>query len=116
MTETVLNVAPPFVHLNVHTEYSLVDGICRVRDLARAVREAGMPVVAMTDVSNLYATVKFYRACVEAGVKPLFGVQLDVTDGKQAKSAGQITLLCRCLLYTSPSPRDATLSRMPSSA
>ena len=95
MTETALNVAPPFVHLNVHTEYSLVDGICRVRDLARAVREAGMPAVAMTDVSNLYATVKFYRACVEAGIKPLFGVQLDVTDGKQAKSAGQITLLCR---------------------
>lgn len=95
MTETALNLTPPFVHLNVHTEYSLVDGICRVRDLARAVREAGMPAVAMTDVSNLYATVKFYRACVEAGVKPLFGVQLDVTDGKKGKSAGQITLLCR---------------------
>ena len=90
-----MNPAPPFVHLNVHTEYSLVDGICRIRELAQAVREAGMPAVAMTDVSNLYATVKFYRACLDAGVKPLFGVQLDVTDGKQAKSSGQIGLLCR---------------------
>ena len=54
-----------------------------------------MPAVAMTDVSNLYATVKFYRACLDAGIKPLFGVQLDVTDGKQDKPCGGIGLLCR---------------------
>ena len=90
-----MNPTPPFVHLNVHTEYSLVDGICRIRELAQAVREGGMPAVAMTDVSNLYATVKFYRACLDAGVKPLFGVQLDVTDGKHDKPSGQIGLLCR---------------------
>ena len=95
MKGTALDSTPPFVHLNVHTEYSLVDGICRIQELAQAVREAGMPAVAMTDVSNLYATVKFYRTCLEAGVKPLFGVQLDVTGSKQEKSSGQITLLCR---------------------
>ena len=95
MKGTALDSTPPFVHLNVHTEYSLVDGICRIRELAQAVRKAGMPAVAMTDVSNLYATVKFYRTCLEAGVKPLFGVQLDVTGSKQEKSSGQITLLCR---------------------
>ena len=59
MKGAALDSTPPFVHLNVHTEYSLVDGICRIRELAQAVREAGMPAVAMADVSNLYATVKF---------------------------------------------------------
>ncbi len=43
----------PFVHLNVHTEYSLVDGIARIEELAEAVGQAGMPAVAMTDVSNV---------------------------------------------------------------
>jgi len=85
----------PFVHLNVHTEYSLIDGISRIKDLASAVREAQMPAVAMTDVSNLYATVKFYRACLDAGVKPIFGVQLGVADRENDKTAGQLVLLCR---------------------
>ena len=66
----------PFVHLNVHTEYSLVDGIARIEELAEAARQAGMPAVAMTDVSNVYAAIKFYRACLTAGIKPLFVVQL----------------------------------------
>ena len=54
-----------------------------------------MPAVAMTDVSNLYATVKFYRACLDAGVKPIFGVQLGVADRENDKTAGQLVLLCR---------------------
>ena len=73
-----------FVHLNLHTEYSLVDGIVRIKELAETGESAGMPAVAMTDVSNVYAAIKFYRACVNAGIKPLFGVHLDVA----ARGAG----------------------------
>ena len=84
-----------FVHLNLHTEYSLVDGIVRIEALAETAALAGMPAVAMTDVSNVYAAIKFYRACVDAGIKPLFGVQLDVSDRGTGESAGRIGLLCR---------------------
>ncbi len=84
-----------FVHLNLHTEYSLVDGIVRIKELAEAVESAGMPAVAMTDVSNVYAAIKFYRACVNAGIKPLFGVHLDVAARGTGESVGRIGLLCR---------------------
>ena len=84
-----------FVHLNLHTEYSLVDGIVRIDELAEAAASAHMPAVAMTDVSNVYAAIKFYRSCVDAGIKPLFGVHLDISDRVGGKSAGRIGLLCR---------------------
>ena len=84
-----------FVHLNLHTEYSLVDGIVRIDELAEAAASAHMPAVAMTDVSNVYAAIKFYRACVNAGIKPLFGVHLDVAARGAGEPVGRIGLLCR---------------------
>ena len=57
-----------FVHLHVHTEYSLVDGLIRIKPLARMTADAGMPAIAVTDQSNLFAMVKFYRAAMAAGV------------------------------------------------
>ncbi len=67
---------PAFVHLHVHTEYSLVDGLLRIKPLIKAVAAAGMPAVAVTDQSNLFALVRFYRAAVSAGVKPIAGTDL----------------------------------------
>src|SRR5271168_4134947 len=63
-----------FVHLRLHTEYSLLDGIVRVPELMAAVAEARMPAIALTDQSNLFAMVKFYKEAQAAGVKPLIGV------------------------------------------
>lgn len=68
--------APAFVHLRVHTEYSLVDSVVRVPELVATVAGAGMPAVAVTDECNLFAMVKFYRAALAAGVKPIVGVDL----------------------------------------
>ena len=65
-----------FVHLHLHTEYSLVDGIVRVEPLVEAAAEAGMPAVAVTDQCNLFAMVKFYRAAQARGIKPIIGVEL----------------------------------------
>ena len=62
-----------FVHLHLHTEYSLVDGIVRIKPLFKAAVESGMPAIALTDQSNLFAVVKFFRAAQAAGVKPIFG-------------------------------------------
>jgi DNA polymerase-3 subunit alpha len=57
--------------LRLHSEYSLADSIIQVKPLAAAVRERQMPAVALTDRSNLFGLIKFYRACLDQGVKPL---------------------------------------------
>ena len=70
---------PEFVHLHVHTHYSLLDGLCSPKALTQRAAELGMPALAITDHGALYGVVEFYQAALEAG----------------------------CLLYTSPSPRDS---------
>ncbi len=70
----------PFVHLHVHTEYSLLDGFCRIDRLAEAAAQMGMPAVAMTDHGAMYGTIDFYKACQQAGVKPLVGCELYVAQ------------------------------------
>jgi DNA polymerase III subunit alpha len=85
-----------FVHLRLHTEYSLLDGIVRVPELMTAVAAAGMPAVALTDQSNLFAMVKFYKEAQGAGVKPLIGVDAWVRDGE--RSSSRIVFLCQNLI------------------
>jgi len=65
-----------FVHLRVHSEFSIADGLIKVRQLASAVHELGMPAVALTDRTNLFGLVKFYQACLDVGIKPLIGADL----------------------------------------
>ena len=73
-----------FVHLRVHTEFSLVDSVVRIKPLAQAVRAGDMPAVGLTDQSNMFALVKFYRACLANGIKPLIGVDARIiTDAEQ---------------------------------
>src|SRR5438067_805613 len=67
-----------FVHLHCHTEGSLLDGMCRVKDMVRAAREFGMPAVAVTDHGVMYNVVRFYQQAVEAGVKPIVGCEVYV--------------------------------------
>ncbi|PPC74884.1 DNA polymerase III subunit alpha [Pokkaliibacter plantistimulans] len=67
---------PAFVHLRVHSEFSLVDGLVRVKDLVNASRDKGMPAVALTDRSNGCAFVKFYKAAKGAGIKPICGCDI----------------------------------------
>ncbi len=65
-----------FVHLHVHSEYSLLDGACRVRDLVARVKELGMPAVAITDHGSLASAVQFYRTATAEGVKPILGIEI----------------------------------------
>ena len=65
-----------FVHLHVHTEYSLLDGACRIPGLVQRVKELGQSAVAITDHGVMYGVIDFYRACKAAGVKPIIGLSL----------------------------------------
>jgi len=88
-------MGPGFVHLHVHSEYSLVDGVVRLKPLVNAVAEAGMPAVAVTDQSNMFAMVKFYRAAMAAGIKPVIGVELWVLNPDQPAKPWRLVLLCK---------------------
>ena len=142
-----------FVHLRLHSEYSLVDGLVRLKHLAAKAAELRMPAIALTDFNNFFGLVKFHKAVQGAGVKPILGSDVLIADETGEGSASQLVLLISnnigyknlttlisrgyqegqrqgiptirlswleelndCLLYTSPSPRDRTRSRMPSSA
>ena len=65
----------PFVHLHVHSEYSLLDGLSRINDLVKRAVELNQPAIALTDHGTMYGTMPFYRACRQAGVKPIIGVE-----------------------------------------
>ncbi|MHB8814282.1 MAG: PHP domain-containing protein, partial [Steroidobacteraceae bacterium] len=84
-----------FVHLRLHTEYSLIDSVVRVPELIEAVAAAGMPAVAATDQSNLFAMVKFYRAALARGVKPIIGVDLLVREPGERQQPARITFICQ---------------------
>jgi DNA polymerase III subunit alpha len=86
-----------FVHLRLHTEYSLVDGIVRVPELMAAVSQAGMPAVALTDQSNLFAMVKFYKEALAAGVKPLIGVDAWIREAGERVPPSRVVFLCQNL-------------------
>ena len=86
-----------FVHLRLHTEFSLSDGIVRVPQLMEAAAAAGMPAVALADECNLFAMVKFYRAAQASGVKPIIGVDVRLREGGEREPPSRLTLLCRNL-------------------
>ncbi|MGE3771703.1 MAG: DNA polymerase III subunit alpha, partial [Gammaproteobacteria bacterium] len=87
--------AASFVHLHLHTEYSLVDGIVRVEDLVARTREAGMPAVAIADQGNMFATVKFYQEAERAGIKPVIGAELWIHATDDGPERSRLVVLCR---------------------
>ena len=68
-----------FAHLHVHTEFSLLDGACRIKDLPKVVKEMGQTACAITDHGAMYGVIDFYRACKAEGVKPIIGCEVYVT-------------------------------------
>jgi len=84
---------PRFVHLRLHSEYSLVDGTVRIKPLMQAAVEKGMPALAITDQSNLFAMVKFYRATMAAGIKPIIGVDIWIRPAIETEQPSRMVLL-----------------------
>ncbi len=82
-----------FVHLRLHTEFSLVDGLVRVKPLVKAVAAAGMPAVAVTEISNMHSLVQFYKAANGAGIKPICGADIWLASLEEDGPLSRMTLL-----------------------
>ncbi len=84
-----------FVHLRLHTEYSLVDGLIRIPALMQTLVARDMPAVALSDQCNLFGVVKFYQAAYRYGIKPIIGVDLLISESESVGHPGRLVLLCR---------------------
>lgn len=84
-----------FVHLRLHSEFSLIDGLVRIKPLVKRVVELGMPAVALTDHCNFYALIKFYKAAMAAGVKPIFGSDFLLIDDQDTTQESKLCLLAQ---------------------
>ncbi len=85
----------PFVHLHLHSEFSLVDSTLRLKEMVKRTREMGMPAIAVTDQFNMFALVKFYLAAVKAGIKPIIGADVLITDLADPDHVSKLVLLCQ---------------------
>ena len=100
-----------FVHLHLHTDYSMLDGACDVEKLVHRVKELGMPAVAMTDHGNIFGAVHFVNAAKEAGVKPIVGASFTsakrtITTFSARRPKGTLTTTCWCW----PKTKKATVT------
>ena len=84
---------PSFIHLRCHSEYSIVDGIVRIDDYVAAAKQDAMPALALTDLSNLFGAIKFYKATRENGIKPLIGCDIWLENSKNRDQAHRALLL-----------------------
>ncbi|ASF47857.1 DNA polymerase III subunit alpha [Methylovulum psychrotolerans] len=84
---------PAFVHLRLHTEFSLVDGIVKIKPLVKRLAELNMPAIALTENGNLFSLVKFYKAAMGQGVKPIAGADVWVFNPEEPAAPFRLTLL-----------------------
>ncbi|MCF6288311.1 MAG: DNA polymerase III subunit alpha [Proteobacteria bacterium] len=82
-----------FVHINIHSEFSIVDSTLRINQVMDRLKEQGVPAVGITDFNNMYAAVKFFRAATSAGIKPLLGAEILVLN--DASNVYSMTFLCQ---------------------
>jgi DNA polymerase III subunit alpha len=87
-------VVPDFVHLRMHSEYSVADGIVRIDDAVQRAAEDGMPALALTDAANLFGMVKFYGAARRAGIKPIIGADCWLRNDTDRDKPHRLLLLC----------------------
>src|SRR5258708_16864361 len=90
-----------FVHLHNHSEYSLLDGLSKIKDMVRRAKELNMQALAITDHGNLYGTINFYKTCLEEEIKPINRVEIHINrrprHDKEADSPSESNTL---LLFT----------------
>ena len=87
--------APSFVHLRLHSEYSVTDGIVRLEDAVAAAAADGMPALALTDLANVFGMVKFYQEARAEGVKPVIGCDVWIENGSDRDKPHRLLLLCQ---------------------
>ena len=72
-----------FTHLHVHTEYSLLDGSCKIKEIVKRAKELGMDSLAITDHGVMFGVIDFYRAAIEEGIKPIIGCEVYVAPNSR---------------------------------
>lgn len=88
-------MSSPFIHLHLHTEYSLSDGLLRIDELIARAVALEQPAIAITDQSNLFATIKFYQAAIKAGIKPIIGAECWIENSQFPEQPFRLVLLCQ---------------------
>src|SRR5450830_1837593 len=86
---------PGFVHLRVHSEYSIVDGLVRIDDLIGAASKDKQAALAVTDLSNMFGMVKFYKSARGKGIKPVIGVDVWITNDDNREKPCRLLLLAK---------------------
>ena len=79
-----------FTHLHVHTEYSLLDGAIRIKDLVKKVKENGMEAVAITDHGNMFGAIELYKECKKEGITPIIGCEVYVAPHSRLDNNGKM--------------------------
>src|SRR5213079_3150491 len=107
-----------FVHLHLHTEYSLLDGAVRMKELMKKAVEFGMPAVAVTDHGNLFGAIEFYQEATRAGVKPIIGCEAYLAprshrEGEFAAGSGVSFHFARAKRRRLSQPGQTDLNRAP---
>ena len=74
-----------FIHLHLHSEYSISDSLIRIQDLIQESSKNNFPAVAITDTNNIFSLVKFYKNAIKNGVKPIIGIEIDLEDKENIK-------------------------------
>ncbi|MDQ8022431.1 MAG: DNA polymerase III subunit alpha, partial [Moraxellaceae bacterium] len=94
MTAAPLPHAPTFVHLRLHSEFSIEDGIVRIDDAIAAAAAEGMPALGISDLANLFGMVKHYKGCRGKGIKPIIGVDAWITNDTDRDKPWRVLLIC----------------------
>ncbi|MEI7999324.1 MAG: PHP domain-containing protein, partial [Candidatus Omnitrophota bacterium] len=101
-----------FVHLHVHTQYSLLDGACRVEDLVNKAADLGMKALGMTDHGNMFGAVHFYQAAKKAGIKPIIGCEAYVAQGSRLEKNSDQRSISHLLLLAKDNQGYANLIKL----
>ncbi len=86
---------PSFVHLRLHSEYSISDGMVRVEEAVAAAKRDAMPALALTDLNNFFGLIKFYKKARGAGLKPVVGCDVFITNDADRERPYRLLLLCQ---------------------
>ncbi len=105
-----------FIHLHVHTQYSLLDGACRVDALVKKASIMGMPALGMTDHGNMFGAIHFYQACKKANIKPIIGCEAYITPGSRFEKSGDQKSICHLTLLAHNAQGYAHLMKLVSAA
>src|SRR3954469_22091269 len=87
--------SPQFIHLRLHSEYSIVDGLVRIDDVVKVAAKDSQPALAITDLANLFGMVKFYKATRGKGIKPIAGCDVWITNDDERDKPSRLLLLVK---------------------